>query len=189
MLAGKLLKLLFCSTNQKRASFTMDLHEEILKEHSKAQCDKIVRYVGKDPKKFAVLMKLFLGNEYRVTQRAGWPLSYCVEAHPELIKPWFKQILTLLQKPGVHNAVQRNIVRLLQHVDIPKRHHGQIMSICFDFIASNDTAVAIKAFSLTILEHLSKEYPEIKPELKLIIEERWPYETAAFRSRAKKILK
>jgi hypothetical protein len=32
-----------------------------------------------------------------------------------------------------------------------------------------------------------KDYPGIKQELKLIIEERWPYETAAFRSRAKKI--
>jgi hypothetical protein len=62
------------------------------------------------------------------------------------------------------------------------------MNICFEFIASNDTAVAIKAFALTVLQHLSKEYPDIKAELKLVIEERWPYETAAFRSRARKIL-
>jgi len=167
----------------------MDLHKAILKEHSKAQCEKIVQYVGNDPDRFAELMKLFMGNEYRVIQRAGWPLSYCVERHPELIKPYFKQIMDRLQKPAGHNAVYRNIVRLLQVVEIPKRYHGQVMNTCFAFIASNDTEVAIKAFSLTILENLSKDYPDIKPELKLIIEERWPYETAAFRSRAKKILK
>lgn len=167
----------------------MDLHKEILKEHSKAQCDKVVKYVGNNPERFAELMKLFMSDEYRVIQRAGWPLSYCVEQYPELIKPWFKLIIERLQKPAVHNAVHRNIVRLLQYVTIPKRYHGEVMNSCFEFIASNDTEVAIKAFSLTILEHLSKEYPDIKPELKLIIEERWPYETAAFRSRAKKILK
>jgi hypothetical protein len=63
------------------------------------------------------------------------------------------------------------------------------MDTCFRYIASPDETVAVKAFSLTILHNLSHQYPEIKNELKLVIEERWNYETAAFRSRAKKILK
>lgn len=167
----------------------MDLQKAIEKEHSKAQCDKIVRYVGNNPERFAELMQLFLKGEYRITQRAAWPVSYCVGNNPELISPYFKQIMALLQRPGVHNAVVRNIVRLLQFVTVPKRYHGQLMSICFDFVASNEAAPAIKAFSLTILDNLSKEYPDIKPELQLIIEERWPYESAAFKSRARKMIK
>ena len=166
----------------------MDLLKTIEKEHSKAQCDKIVRYVGNDKERFAELMRLFLKGEYRVTQRAAWPVSYCVHNYPELITPYYKQILPLLQQPGVHNAVVRNIVRLLQFAPVPKRYHGQLMSICFDFIAGNEAAPAIKAFSLTILDNLSKEYPDIKAELKLVIEERWPHESAAFKSRAKKIV-
>src|SRR5687767_4945088 len=104
----------------------MDLVQAILKEHSKAQTNRIVKYVGADKKKFAELMKLFLKGEYRVTQRAGWPLSYCVEKHPELIQPYFKQILDHLHKPGVHEAVARNIVRILQYVEIPRRYHGRV---------------------------------------------------------------
>jgi hypothetical protein len=175
----------------------MDLLKAILKEHSKEQTARIVKYVGDDKNKFAELMKLFLKGEYRVTQRAGWPLSYCVEIHPELITPYYKQILDYLEKsakaipdkPVVHEAVVRNIVRLLQHVEIPKRYHGRVMDSCFKFISDHNTAVAIKASSLTVLENLADAYPEIKPELKLVIEERWPHETAAFRSRAKKILR
>jgi hypothetical protein len=42
----------------------------------------------------------------------------------------------------------------------------------------------------TILaEHSNKQYPEIKQELKTIIEDHWDFESAAFKSRAKKILK
>jgi hypothetical protein len=167
----------------------MDLLKEIEKEHSKTQCDKIVKYVGGDKGRFAELMQLFLKGEYRVTQRSAWPISISVEKHPELITPYYKQILPLLQKPGVHDGVVRNIVRLLQFVDIPKRYHGQVMSTCFDFVADVETAPAIKASSLTILENLSKVYPDIRAELKLIIEERWQYESAAFKARAKKILK
>ena len=62
------------------------------------------------------------------------------------------------------------------------------MNLCFSFIQSHDEPVAIKAFSLTILERLLPLYPDIKNELLLIIEERWEHETAAFRSRAKRIL-
>jgi hypothetical protein len=47
----------------------------------------------------------------------------------------------------------------------------------------------VKAFSLSILQNLSQQYPEIKKEVRLIIDERWPYETAAFHSRAKKFMK
>jgi len=77
----------------------------------------------------------------------------------------------------------------LQDVEIPEKFHGQVMTLCFDFIQSNETAVAIKAFSLRILKNLSKQYPEIKSEIKTIIEERWEHETAAFKSRAKDFLK
>ena len=63
------------------------------------------------------------------------------------------------------------------------------MNSCFAFIESNTTPVAIKAFSLTILFNLSKVYPEIKNEVKLIIEERCNFETAAFITRGKMILK
>jgi len=86
-------------------------------------------------------------------------------------------------------AVIRNTLRLLQDVDIPKRYHGRVMSICFDFIQSVDTPIAVKAFSLTVLQHLAVDYPEIRGELRLIIEEQWEQATAAFRSRARRILK
>ena len=167
----------------------MDLEKVILDEHSKAQCNKVVAYVGDDKKRFAQLMKLFFEGEYRVTQRAAWPMSYIVRKHPELITPYFAKLFTKLSNPKEGDAVVRNIVRLLQAVETPKRYHGKLMTICFDFIQSNESAIAIKAFSLSILQNLAKDYPEIIPEVKTIIEERWDLETAAFRSRARNFLK
>ncbi|HKH61767.1 MAG TPA: hypothetical protein VKA49_13090, partial [Flavitalea sp.] len=80
-------------------------------------------------------------------------------------------------------------IRLLQDITVPKKYHGRIMTICFEFVSDINTPIAVKAFSLTVLDNLSKDYPEIAAELKLIIEERWEHETAAFQSRAKKILR
>jgi hypothetical protein len=166
----------------------MNLKDLLLAEHSRKQCDRITAFIGDDKRRFAELMELFLSGEYRLTQRAAWPVSYCVRKYPELIRPYFKPLLDNLAKKNLHDAVIRNSVRLLQEVTIPKKFQGQLMSICFGFIQSNETAIAIKAFSLTILRNMTRQYPEIIPELKLIIGERWEIESAAFRSRAKKIL-
>ncbi len=166
----------------------MNLYKEILHEHSKVQTNKIVVWVGSSQQRFNELVKLFLGDEYRVTQRAGWPLSNLAIEHPHLVKKHLPRFVKLLTNNKNHNAVKRNIVRLLQVVEIPEQLHGHVMDICFRFVADVEEAVAVKAFSLTILENLSQQYPEILNELKVIIEERWNYETPAFHSRAKKIL-
>ena len=116
-------------------------------------------------------------------------MSYCVEKHPELIQKHYAGLLKNLNKKGIHGAVKRNTVRLLQYVTIPKKFHGEVMDICFRYITSPTEAVAVKAFSFTVLQNLAKQYPEIFNEIKLVIEERWDYETVAFKTRAKKLLK
>ncbi|MFT3980676.1 MAG: hypothetical protein QM687_09430 [Ferruginibacter sp.] len=167
----------------------MKLREEILKEHSKEQCSKIVAWIGQSQQRFDELFQLFLHDEYRVVQRAAWPLSYAVIAHPALIKDHFQQLVSYLQKPDLHNAVKRNSVRLLQHIDIPEQYRGDIMNICFQYIESPVEAVAIKAFSLTILGNLAQDYPDIIPEIKLIVESQAEQQTAAFKSRVKQLYK
>jgi hypothetical protein len=167
----------------------MNLRDTILASHSKSQTDKIVKWVGSSQVRFDQLLNLFLDDEYRVTQRAGWPLSYCAQTHPVLISNRFGRLLKNLQKTGLHDAIKRNTLRMFQDIAIPKRYHGQVMNLCFSYIESPTEAAAIKAFSLTVLENLLLLYPDIKTELKLIIEERWEHETPAFHSRARKILK
>lgn len=167
----------------------MNLEATILAEHSKEQCNKIVEWVGYNQQRFNELFDLFLNSEYRVTQRAAWPLSYCVIKHPDLMKNNYEKLITNLQKPNLHDSIKRNTVRLLQAVPIPEKYEGSIMEICFKYLESPTEAVAIKAFSLTILGNLAKKYPEIIPEIKLLIEEQLPHQTAAFKQRAKVFMK
>jgi len=167
----------------------MTLRDQILKEHTKANCNAIVKWIGDSQQRFDELFKLFLSDGYRIAQRAAWPLSYAVVANPEFIQKHFPDLLKNLEKSNRHNAVKRNTVRLLQDISIPKKFHGGVMNLCFDYINSPGEAAAVKAFSLTILENLSRQYPEIKAELKTIIEDRWHFESAAFHARARKILK
>lgn len=166
----------------------MELRNQILKEHNKENCRKIVDWVGNDQERFNKLFHLFLNDEYRVTQRAAWPMSYCVIAHPDLMKNNFGKLIDNLNKPKIHDAIKRNTVRLLQSTVIPEKYEGAVMDICFKYLESPTEAVAIKAFALTILGNMSRKYPEIIPEIKMLIEDQLPHQTAAFKVRAKKLL-
>jgi hypothetical protein len=167
----------------------MNLREEILKEHSKVQCNKIVKWIANSQERFNELFQLFLHDEYRVVQRAASPVSYCVIANPKFIADNFEELIVNLKKPGIHNSIKRNSIRLLQHVEIPERYQGEIMNLCFEYIASPTEPVAAKVFSMTVLANLSNKYPDIKKELKQLIEEQLPHQTSAFKSRASKLLK
>jgi hypothetical protein len=167
----------------------MDLRKEILKDHSRSQTNKIVKYIGKDPAKLKKLVEVFLQGPFRITQRAAWPLSISAESHPELILPHLKPIMDHLKKPGIHDAVKRNTMRLLQFIEIPKRFHPQVIDLCFTYLQDLKEPVAVRVFSMTVLSRIIKYHPELGKELKIIIEDNLPYASAAFISRAKKVLK
>ena len=166
----------------------MDLAHILASEHSKASTETIVRWVGSSQPRFDNLFAHFCGKDARIAQVAGWPLGYCVEKHPELITPHWQQLMRVGFGTGNHESVKRNTLRMLQYADIPESFHGQVMTICFDIITSPTEKPAAKAFALTVLDNLSKTYPEISDELRLIIETQWASEKPAFRARAKRFL-
>jgi hypothetical protein len=162
----------------------MQLKEQILREHSKANCLLIVQWVGSSQQRFDELFNLFLGHEYRLVQRTAWPVSYCVEAYPQLMKKHFGRLVKKLQEPSLYHAVRRNSVRFLQHVSIPRAYQGAVMDICIRYVASPNEPVSVKAFSLTVLRNLARLHPDIVPEIKLLIEDQLPRQGPSFAVRA-----
>lgn len=168
----------------------MNVREALLEDkiQNRAKALLVAEYACSSAKHFKELMQCFLTNEYRLAQRAAWSVSWAAKKKPGMVQPFIKDLVAQLGRIDVHAAVIRNSVRVLEMINIPEPLHGDVMNACFNFIEKPSTPVAIKAFSLTTLYNLSKIYPDIKQELKLIIEERWNDETPAFKSRGKKIL-
>jgi hypothetical protein len=174
---------------------SMNLRTEILKEHSKHNTIRLANWVGVNTKRFKELMELFLNGEYRVTQRAAWIVRHCAEKHPDgsglrpkLIEPYLEPMLKRMMEAGVHVAVKRNVIGILQDIEIPRKLWGKVAKLCFDFLESNEP-IAVRVFSMTVLANIAKHEPDLKKELRLIIEQRMPWEGAAFNARARKVLK
>lgn len=164
------------------------LSEQLTLEHSKPQAQRLAAWIGHDAERFAALMEIFLSNDYRLCQRSAWVLSHVAQKSPLLVEPWLPRMVAKMREPGIHDAVKRNVVRLLEDIDIPDAIVDDLADLCFQFLANPHEAIAIRAFSMTVLEKICRKIPELKPELRLLIEEHFEHGTAAFKSRGKKIL-
>ena len=167
----------------------MNIREALLAEHSKHQTNEIVRYISKDPKRFAELMSIFFAGPYRATQRAAWPISYCIEYHPELVKPYFGRLISLLEKPEGHDAIRRNVARLLQFVDIPSRFKSRMFEACFNLVDDPKQPVAVRVFAMTVAAKAAEGHSDLIRELALVIGKYYKNGSAGFRARARMVLK
>lgn len=167
----------------------MDLRKEILAENSREHSLYIARWIGNDAARFKQLIQLFLEDEYRVVQRSAWIMSIAAEKHPELLTPHLPAMVSRMEEPGLPSAVKRNVLRVLQEISLPRELHGAVMNACFHYIEDPKEMIAIKAFSMTVLANLAKEYPDIKNEIRVILEDLLEHDPApGIRSRAKKVL-
>jgi hypothetical protein len=166
----------------------MNIRDALLEVHSKEQAAKITRYVGDDPDRFAELMGHMLGSVYRITQRAAWPVSYCIQQHPELVTPYWSKLLKQLEGEDAHVAVRRNVARLLQFVDIPTQYEGRIFEACYNLFANPGEPVAVRVFSMTVAARIAKDKPELIEELRAVARQHPEATTPGMRSRSRRIL-
>ncbi|MCK6618323.1 MAG: hypothetical protein L6Q51_11845 [Cyclobacteriaceae bacterium] len=166
----------------------MDIRAELGMKPTKKQVNKIIQYIGDNPARFSALVDAFIQGPYRITQRAAWPLTYCTEHYPELIVPYLNKLVVIVSRKNAAVAVKRNVIRLLQFVDIPIRLQGRVVSICFSLLTNQTEAIAVKVFAMTVLSNIALKQPSLARELILILEDHLPYASPGYRSRALRII-
>ena len=167
----------------------MKIEVGLLKEHSKKQTLYIAGSIMKSKSGFSELMKLYLGKDQVLAQRASWVLSTVVLKKPEMIVPWLNKLLNHLHKKNLHDAVIRNGVKILESISIPSRLLGKSADLCFNLLADPERPIAVRCYAMTVLAHIAQKEPGLKNEILLIVEDKLLYSSAGFRSRAKKTIK
>lgn len=166
----------------------MDLKEALQEENSKENVLRISKYIGNDAARFAVLMDIFFKDKNRLSQRAAWVMSVTAEKKLFLIMPYFEQMLkhlSLNEKP----VIVRNIVRVLQYIEIPEVLLGETFEKAYTLVAHRESPIAIKAFSVTILYNVCKKEPELKNEVADLIQMQLPGASSGLKNRCLKVLK
>jgi len=165
----------------------MNIEEQLIVEHSMSNSLKIVNYIGDDAVRFNDLFTLFIKNEPIISQRAAFALDHCCNTKPHLIAPHLSELIDNLIVPNQHDAIYRSSVRVLQDYKIPEDLQGKAIEYCYTLLRNYKQPIAVRAFSISVIYNITNDYPDLKPELLLTIQDLLDDDSPGLRNRSRKI--
>lgn len=170
----------------------MNIPEQLLTAHSRANADLVLNYLLEDESRTVGLMDAFLSDEYRVVQRSAMVVGDLGRVRPEWLRPYHARMIAVAAAYP-HPSVPRNVMRFfseLSLVEVVEEDQGPLLDLAFRLTESQTEPVAIRVFAMTVVANFCRIYPELKDELRGIIEFTIAEGTTpGFRSRGRKILR
>ncbi len=164
--------------------------EDLLKNDlSRKLAESIAEMSIKKTLIFEHLWEIALNGDYPVNWRAAWVMDAVWEKCPEIVKPFIPKMWVLLPKLKV-DGVKRQFLKIIADSPLPNDEEqlGVLLGICFNWLNTTDEAIAVKVYSMQILFQISRQIPEIIPELKTTIEVAMQEGSPAIVSRGRRIL-
>ena len=166
---------------------TNNIQEQLLVEISRNNTNYVTKIIGNDATLFDELMNLVFKGSSPLPLRAAWVVSTVTDIYPELLIPYVEEIINTLLL-FEHTGICRNLLRQLAECKIPDDLQGNLYDICYNWLLSRHQPPAVKVHCMQILFNIAQLEPDLKPELKLILEELIDHESAAIRSRSRQLM-
>jgi len=147
------------------------------------------------------LLEILFMVDDKISPRAAWVFEFMCNEDINTIIPYLDIFIENMHKVHLDSAI-RPVAKICEFLAIAytskeenkikniltETHKERIIENCFDYMI-NDEKVAPKAYSMSTLFLLGKEYDWVYPELARILEEDFSKQSAAFKARARHILK
>lgn len=169
--------------------------------HTREQRDKMARIILDEPSLISSLLSIISHIDDVISCRASWILESVVRKDKTLLFPYLDKFTLLLEKVKLDSAVRpmAKICELLiisyysktpnkTRKYLSEKHLETITTACFDWLIGNHK-VAAQAYSMTTLVLLGATFNWIYPELKIILEQNYVTGSAAYKARARMVLK
>ncbi|TXG39353.1 adenylosuccinate lyase [Seonamhaeicola maritimus] len=169
--------------------------------HSREKRTYYANLVIGNPDLISKLLEILFKVNDKISARAAWVFEFMCTDNIETIIPHLDKFTEQMHKVHLDSAVRpvAKVCELIAKAYTSKTenkikevltpiHKERIIEACFDYMI-NDEKVAPKAYSMSTLFIFGKEYDWIYPELITILERDFSEQSAAFKARARQILK
>lgn len=163
--------------------------KELLFDSSRRTAEIAVSAIGNNPEIFKKFLDFALQDKGQYAMRAARVVQLASHIHPELIRPYIKEII--LKLPTFrNNGLRRNFLKILteRSLNLDEDTLGTLVNVSFDYLISPSEKPAMKVYAMEILYRISQFYPDIQSELISTIEDQLPRSTVAVKSRGKQVL-
>ncbi len=167
----------------------LDLHY-IMQRPSKEEFLAAAEYLTKNTEELSNVFAFFTSGTTKERNRSAWLLQQASDVDATVFYPWHKTIIAHALNAKT-DAEKRFTTRLFSLHGLPTNHDlkGQLLQQTFDWLINPKESIAVKVHCLEILYRFTKIHPEIEHELREIITDQYERSSAAFKARARMVLK
>ena len=165
----------------------MDIRSLLTNLPSREERALYINAVGTSRKEVSGLLVMIFEEKDPIAWRAAWILDGSDELHQGLVGDRITGIIRKL--PDLESAgALRSLLRMLCRYEIPEEEQGLLIDLCFSYLMSELYPVAVKVHAMQIIYHHTLLYPELKTELKTVIEDQMENNSVGFKSRGRRII-
>jgi hypothetical protein len=166
----------------------MDLKSFLANIPSATEKEILIREVRDSGQIFSSLLNLALYDKDPLAWRAAWILDGAAEVNPEIAAKHIRLIVHRL--PSIKSSgTIRSLLRMLCRYHIPEEEQGLLIDLCFKYMVSELYPVAVKVHAMQIIYNHCLMYPELKDELKTVIEDQVSNNSVGFMARGRRIIR
>ncbi len=169
--------------------------------HSREKRTFYANLVIKQPELLPQLLDILFMVDDKISPRAAWVLEFFCNDYLDKFIPYLDKFLPELKRIKLDSAL-RPCAKICEYIakayfgkeendiktNLTNKQKEQIIEACFDWMIT-EQKVAVKAYSMSTLYLFGKEFDWVYPELRIILERDFSFQSAAFKARARHILK
>jgi hypothetical protein len=159
----------------------------LLAGNNRFNIDIVKAHIGMNQELFDDLIEIMLGAEKPIPQRAAWAMTAIIDNHPWMVNNSIVKLIDSMPTFS-HPALTRSLLRVLAQIELPGDKIGELFDFCYNYLSDPKQPSAIRVFAMQVLFNISELEPDLKYELKLILESQFDYGSAGFKNRAEKLI-
>ena len=167
--------------------------------HSQAVRENIAQHLVEHPHEIQEYLDIINSKAEKEYFKAAWALEFVARIDIRVLLPYLDKILELAKNETADQAIRpfAKIIETIVLLNYSDSEDANFLSTsqkelmaeqCFDWLITKQK-VAAKAYGMTSLYELGKDFDWIHPELKTHIEAHFAESSAAFKARGRHILK
>lgn len=120
------------------------------------------------------IMEIALQGKDQIAWRAAWLCEKINDHHPGILAPYIDAITRALPRLS-HHGLRRQLLKIVTLYPIAEADRGMLTDYCLSRLEDPSDPPAVKAHAMQILYNISEAEPEMKEELRQVLE--WTLET------------
>jgi hypothetical protein len=136
------------------------------------------------------LMQFLLNGQLREAYIASWIISHAVEMHPEIMDDKAHELCLSCLRQTNEGGIKRNVIRIWQFtLPTDETIQLEILDCAMNMLSDLQQDLAVRVFSITVIENLLKTFPEIQEEVGFLLEREYAQASPSFKVRADRFFK